>query len=294
MRFVRGAGSFFGGSRCSVESSQQGLKKRGFSLMEVLICLSIIAVLSAITFTVVHKTRAYATMSNEVSAARRLTAGYLLASQDNGGKFMPGLDQTAPPILFRDRLVKFMEAPHRYPFRLAPYLNYELEGAIFVNGNREQIVDMYGSQGDIYDYMVSLWPAMGMNMTFVGGKIARTGNWTNPIMESETLFRLSQMHEPVVLFVSAGMDEPVGMNSDGDIRGYHEVTAPFTWSGMSWSEGKSPTGYGNVAFRHDGKAVCAFLDGSIKTLTSEELRDMRLWSPQAARLNAPFYVPSAD
>jgi prepilin-type processing-associated H-X9-DG protein len=84
------------------------------------------------------------------------------------------------------------------------------------------------------------------------------------------------------------------MNADGDIRGYHEVTAPSTWSGLTWSEGKSPTSYGNVAFRHDGKAVCAFLDGSIKTLTSEELRDMRLWSPQAARLNAPNYVPGAD
>jgi prepilin-type processing-associated H-X9-DG protein len=49
--------------------------------------------------------------------------------------------------------------------------------------------------------------------------------------------------------------------------------------------------YGHVHGRYDGKAVCAFLDGSVRILSIEELRDMRLWSRKAALENNPNYQP---
>jgi prepilin-type processing-associated H-X9-DG protein len=43
--------------------------------------------------------------------------------------------------------------------------------------------------------------------------------------------------------------------------------------------------------RFDGKAVCAFLDGSVRVLSIDDLRDMRLWSKNAAINNDPNYRP---
>jgi len=40
-----------------------------------------------------------------------------------------------------------------------------------------------------------------------------------------------------------------------------------------------------VDFRHGGKAVVAKFDGSAELMTEEQIRDMRLWSNQAARQN---------
>ncbi|QYY34449.1 hypothetical protein [Ruficoccus sp. ZRK36] len=259
--------------------------------MEMLVCLAVVGVLTSLTFTVVHKAGSYADMSNEVSAARRLIGGFHLYSQDHSGRFMPGLDRTVSSIAYRDRQVSFAEAPHRYPFRIAPYLNYELDGAIFVNGNREQIEEMYGTSGSIHDYIVSLWPAFGMNMFFVGGKVDGAGDLMVE-QQNDVISRQSQMEDSIIVFASGGLRASAGMNVDDDILGYHEVRAPHTWSSMGWKESSNPGEYGNVAFRHDGKAVCAFLDGSVQTMKAEELRDMRLWSSQAARRNDPGYRPS--
>jgi len=43
--------------------------------------------------------------------------------------------------------------------------------------------------------------------------------------------------------------------------------------------------------RFDGKAVCVFLDGSVRVLSIDELRDMRFWSRNAALENNPNYQP---
>ena len=50
----------------------------------------------------------------------------------------------------------------------------------------------------------------------------------------------------------------------------------------SYSE-RIPSSMGFVHLRHDGKAVTAMLDGSVRTMSEEELRDMRHWSNQAIR-----------
>ncbi len=292
-RLVRGGGSANtqpapGEARSKIES-QYRLSRAGLSLMELLVCLGIVTVLSTITFGVIHKASDYAAMSNELSAGRRLIVGFHLYTQDHNGQFMPGLDRTVSSIMFRDHRVNFAEAPHRYPFRLAPYLDYELEGAIFVNGNKEQIVEQYGSAGSIYDYIVSLQPALGMNMFFVGGEIDGQGNMMAD-QRTEVVARQSQMETSLIVFASAGASYSVGSN-DNQLLGYHEVTAPYTWSQMPWKESANPADYGKVAARHGGKAVCVFLDGSVKAMTIGELRDMRLWSTQAYRRNDPGYAP---
>jgi prepilin-type processing-associated H-X9-DG protein len=58
-----------------------------------------------------------------------------------------------------------------------------------------------------------------------------------------------------------------------------------------WTKDSDPGNYGYVAARFDGKAVAAFLDGSVRVMTLDDLRDMRLWSKNAAINNDPNYRP---
>jgi len=41
--------------------------------------------------------------------------------------------------------------------------------------------------------------------------------------------------------------------------------------------------------RHDGRVLCVFLDGSVRTQTVDDLRDMRFWSKNAQLNDNPNY-----
>ena len=56
-----------------------------------------------------------------------------------------------------------------------------------------------------------------------------------------------------------------------------------------WAQGANPMDYGHLDARHGRKVVASFLDGSVRSLEVEEMRDMRLWSVKAAMKNDPNY-----
>jgi prepilin-type processing-associated H-X9-DG protein len=69
------------------------------------------------------------------------------------------------------------------------------------------------------------------------------------------------------------------------VPGYFRVEPPYL-SGRRWAteyhDAASYLAYGNVDFRHGGKAVAAMLDGHVELLEFEQIDDMRRWSNQAA------------
>jgi prepilin-type processing-associated H-X9-DG protein len=58
---------------------------------------------------------------------------------------------------------------------------------------------------------------------------------------------------------------------------------------LEQQRGVDPADFGNVDFRYNGTAVCAFLDGSVRMCSVKELNDMRLWSPNAAEQDNATY-----
>lgn len=260
--------------------------------MEILVCILIIGVLVSITFAGVSRVRDYAAMSNEVSAGRSLINAYLAYPAEHNGVFMPGHDVNVTKVRFKDRDVTG-EPARRYPFRLAPYFDYQLDGTIFVNGSDEGIKE---TMGGISDYMISLLPAMGININHIGGDVGASGV-ISPNLRADVVTRQSEVRAPIVVFVSASLGRAGGNNSS-KVPGNFKVLAPNSWSGNwtfnSWKENSNPANYGYVDFRHGNKAVCAFLDGSVKTMTTDELRDMRLWSTQAFLNGDPYYVPGSQ
>ena len=129
----------------------------------------------------------------------------------------------------------------------------------------------------MYDYGVSAFPSFGINRYFVGGTAGQSN--------SECVRSIAQAGHSIIAFVSAG---------SSDIEGYEYVRSPGepgdSWRGGDWTDDSDPGDFGFVHPRHGGKAIAAFLDGSTRLMTINELRDMRLWSVRAAEQKNPDYT----
>lgn len=254
----------------------------------MLVVIAVLGLLAGVSMGAYQKSMAKASMGSEISAAKNLIQAYQVACTENGGRFLAAKDPTAAGVMNANgQNISMSEVRSRYPFRLAPYFNYKMEGTVLVNRNESQIVKIMGPSGFMYDYGVSVFPAMGINRYLVGGNLTRKPDGGFEVQYSEECVQsMAQADQSVIVFVSAG---------NPDIDGYEYVTAPLgpggQWSSAKWSKGVDAGNYGHVDGRFDGKAACAFLDGSVRILSIDELRDMRLWSRKAALENNPNYQP---
>ncbi|NDC00296.1 MAG: type II secretion system protein [Verrucomicrobia bacterium] len=272
--------------RTRVFLMRKKFRNAGFSLVELLVGVVILAVLAGVSGAAYQKAMGKASLAAEVNAGKNLTQAYFLAASENGGRYLAAYDQTArnqTVLNAQGRPVSMPEVKYRYPFRLAPYFNYQMEGTILVNRNEAQIIRQMGSGGMMYDYGLSVFPAMGINRYLVGGSFDANGGLEH---SGECIRTPGQADKSVIVFASAGSSE---------VDGYEYVTPPNgprgQWSSAPWTKDSDPGNYGHVAARFDGKAVAGFLDGSVRVLSLDELRDMRLWSRNAALANDPNYRP---
>jgi prepilin-type processing-associated H-X9-DG protein len=256
----------------------------------LLVVIAILAVLAGIGSAAFLSATDKANTAAEVTAAKTLVSAYQAAAADNGGKFMASLNEAAGKneVLNADGKTVHQQARARYPFRLAPYFNHAIDGALLVGKNKSQILqvmNLSSPSGTMYDYGVSAFPSFGINRYFLGGRIRKNGQVVTDGPYADAIRSVAQADHSIIAFISAG---------SGDIDGYEYVDAPggmgSSWSGSEWTKDSDPGNYGHVHPRHAGKAVAAFLDGSTRLLTIEELRDMRLWSRRAAQENNPSFT----
>lgn len=261
------------------------LSRNGFTLLELLVVMAIIAVILAVLFPITRLVLEKGRMTREVQAARSLIAAYISYSGENDGQLFPGYDRTVGSLDMPNGTSVSGPTAERYPFRLAKYYSYQFQQTILVNGNATQI--------DSTDtYMVSCFPALGINYIFVGGDISATGVMTYP---AECASRLATANSSLLVFASAGgQGAPPGQSGAKQIDGYCILTPPNlttpVWNSSAWRKDSTPDDYGNVDPRYDGCAVCAFMGGNIRMLTIEELRDMRLWSRNAIEQDRKDYM----
>lgn len=243
-----------------------------FTLIELLFVIVVIATLAGLIFAALGSVQEKARGVRETNAARQLVAAYLAAAADRDGELLVAHYEGAASEVDSLKLTTPSGKPlgaaelHRYPYRLAPYLQSQIENTMLVNKNGDQIRKAFS--GSMFEYGVSLCPAFGINYYFVGGyKVdnAMTG-------EADCATRLSQVEKPSSLIVFATAFSEVNGER---IAGRFGVEPP-NYRTKLWDQNL------HVDPRHSGKALCAFLDGSVRTYTVEELRDMRLWSKNAA------------
>ncbi|HSJ02100.1 MAG: type II secretion system protein [Verrucomicrobium sp.] len=255
---------------------------RGFTLMELLVVIAIIVALSALAFGAYNAAMTHARKAAEISAARSLTSAYLAYPGDHNGELMVAhYEGSAPDLDAReytlpDGTTLGSVELHRYPFRLAPYLDNQIDGTILVNRNREQIQAAF--PGGQFNYGTSLCPALGINYYYVGGYKA-----DNEVAgDGECVTHISQVSHAANLLLFASAFTEVG---DKRIEGRYGVEPPY-FRAKLWDSSL------HVDPRYNGKAVVAFMDGSVRMMTVDELRDMRYWSVgAAAKDDANYTVP---
>lgn len=247
---------------------------RAFTLVELLVTVAIIGLLAGLGNAAYQKATSSSRQGVEMSAARTLGLALQLYIQDNDGTILPGyLDprdsRVADARNDKGQPVSPSHAAQRYPWRLLPYMNYQVRGGIWVNKLASQIPD-----SDPYrDYLVSLVPTLGMNMAYVGG------DSRNIQAPGRCATRINRVTRPagLIAFASGQYEDP----NYGKLDGYFEVRPP---------SGNSLAGAG-LATRYGGKAVAVMLDGHAEALTLDQLKDMRRWCEEAAVQNNPNWTP---
>ncbi|BCX47055.1 cleavage protein [Haloferula helveola] len=261
------------------------MNRNGFTLIELMVTIVIVSTLSAIAALGYASIRKRAEMTTEINGAKQLMTAFHQYAADHNDRVLPGY-QSDPEAVNLDGKPLHHPQDARYPWRLAPYAP-KMNGIFVYNGN-ERMLDE-----DNRDYLVSVHPNLGMNAVFVGGHYG-SGSPLRPsprLVEAVGKYyvsRLSEVHNGSSLVVFASARHDSGKVGNFEVRAPN-ILAPEWKSGAIDPDGPaSDTGF--VDFRWKGKAVAAMVAGNVELLSPDELRDMRRWSNQAARLNDPDFT----
>lgn len=263
-------------------------RRRAFTLVELLVVIGIIAILIGILLPTMRAARQQARAVRELAALRQVMAAYHMYANDNRGRLLPGFWNGGPVTNGRGRAVVF-PASARYPWRLAPYLNYSVFGSLLVNEQASLVGRSY-SQSPGYEYMVSLFPSFGVNATFVGGNFLTGLVPTPAALRTFGPFvatRLTEVRHPGELIVFASSHVRTGGEA---YEGNHLVEPPYLmarrWA-PAYAESSPADQWGFVHPRHRGRAAVGLLDGHADLFDQTQLQDMRHWSHRA---DAPDWV----
>jgi len=240
--------------------------RKAFTVIELLITIGIIVVLCSISFIGYFKVLESSKKTREINAAKVLIAGYHTYAADNGGRLLKVMDPNPGVILDKKGIPIMSHAGKRWPWRLAPYIEYNTD--ILMVNNKEAAPE----DSSMYSYLVTVFPTLGINGTFVGGKY---GTITAPDYPRSNRgnFCVTTILQPadptkLIVFISAKMD-------GAPHSGCYDVGMPGFGA------------LGEVEYKYDGEAVVAYFDGHVELNSIDDLKDMRRWSNLAAIQNDP-------
>ena len=250
-----------------MKKSNHLTNQTGFTLIELLVVIAVIAVIAAIALPVLSGSRKRALLASEIAAAKSVTAGLQRYAADNNGAVLPGYydpydrNFPGPEVVDKDGKRITGEPAKRYPWRLAPYLGYDVKKAFLASGQKVVNDDLV--------YTVSVFPSFGMNTAWLGGDSGSSRS--NPFSARASIreayarnggvTRMAQILKPSQMIAFASAFDSGTMGGERQ-PGHFRIAHPAV----------------NVDFRHaKDKALVVFVDGHTELLSREELQNERLW-----------------
>lgn len=268
-------------------------RARGFTLIEMLVVVAVIAVLVGILAPSLGKARQAGKAAEALAASRSLMQAYSMYANAHKGNVLPGhLDPTQPRGIV-DEFGNEVSPPvsQRWVYRLAPYFDHGWTGTTHIGARRETIRDgeRIRSQPNgqfLWSYEVSIFPSFGLNWRYAGGDYRRP-DW---LAQRHHVTRIDDALTPCNLITFSSARFRVAGTR---VEGYIEVSPPPLGAIFDErAETSAPaTAFGNNHPRYLGASVTGFFDGHAAVLRAAELADRRRWSNTAAKLGNADWEP---
>jgi prepilin-type N-terminal cleavage/methylation domain-containing protein/prepilin-type processing-associated H-X9-DG protein len=250
-------------------------RKNGFTLIELLVSITITTTLAMLLFLGVKSFIKAGQRAAEISAGKTLISAFHAYAADNNGKLLKAMDPNPGRIVDNTGKPVMSHAARRWPWRVAPYIGYDVNTLMVNNMKNVSIKD------PMFSYYVSVFSTLGMNGLFVGGKYGTGMSPDNPRVVSRLgnfcVTTIAQPFKPSILIVFAS----------GKMQGAPVQTPGIPLTGSFDITGPGIGAVGDVDYKYNDKAVVVYFDGHVELNTKEELRDMRRWSNLAAIQDNP-------
>jgi prepilin-type N-terminal cleavage/methylation domain-containing protein/prepilin-type processing-associated H-X9-DG protein len=278
----------------------------GFTLVELLVVVGIVATLIAILLPALTKARESAMQVKTASDLRQVMIGYTSYHLNHRGAVLFGyppnrvngvqnvVTDPVSGITFYDTVGQ------RYPWRLVNYVAgiWEILYPHKPLPDRPLATDAF-ADAEYKAYVLALNPSFGINAVFVGGQVnASYAPWNcftgpdsmhlSPNTGKHCVFRASEVRRTTDLIVFA---ECQAWNSPGVVNGdgMSHLTPPRGAGKQRWTVLNNvivPTqahAMGLPVGRFGKETTVGFFDGHVSRMTPRDLEDMRYWSVRADR-----------
>jgi len=221
---------------------------RAFTIIELLVVLGITGLLIGVGLPVLNQALQTGKKAQELSGIKNLAIAHISYTTDNNGIFIKSYDKngTARDLNGNNIGGEDSHEAHRWPWRLAPYFNYDFFSCSHLNSIQKYIK----SQGGLSQtYLISVIPSFGLNI-IVGG------NDYENIDSNKVYTHINQVSKPSKIILFASSRSWAGGQK---FEGFYYINEPKL---KKYIKDINPRSTGFLSARYNGQVVVVYLNGA--------------------------------